>query len=85
MNLITILHKLLDRAYKRAIAKAYRKADKALAEATAAGEESVELAQKSQVALEESLELTKAANSHTVRAHNIERQRIRAADLFGGI
>lgn len=85
MNLITILHKLLDRAYTRAIAKAYRKADRALAEATAAGDESVELAAKAQIALEESQAHTKAANDYVVQAHTIERQRSRAADLFGGI
>lgn len=85
MNLITILHKLLNSAYNRAIAKAHRKSEKLYAESVAAGEEAVELASKSQQALDESNALAVAANDQLQHAVHIERQRQKAADLFGGI
>lgn len=85
MNLIIILHKILNAAYNRAIVKSERKAEKLYAESVAVGEEAAELASKAQAALDESRELAVEARVYSDHAVHIERQRQKAADLFGGI
>nr|UWD77048.1 MAG: hypothetical protein [Bacteriophage sp.] len=85
MNLITILHKLLDRAYRKAAARATARAVKAEKHREALADEAQELAQQLQAVQAEHQHTYYEIQSEHAEAARIERQRSKAADLFGGI
>lgn len=85
MNLITILHKLLDRAYRKSAARATARAVKAERHREALADEAIELAaQLAEVQAEHRNTFYEIQAQHADAAR-IEAQRQKAADLFGGI
>lgn len=85
MNIITILHKLLDRAYRKAADRATARAVKAGNHMAALESLSAELARKIQAAQEEHHNTFEYREKERETAARIEEQRKRAADLFGGV
>lgn len=85
MNLITILHKLLDRAYRKSAARATARAVKAERHREALADEAIELAAKLAEVQAEHRNTFYEIQAQYHEADRIEIQRQKAADLFGGI
>lgn len=85
MNLITILHKLLDRAYRKAAERATARAVKAERHRETLADEALELAAKLAEVQHEHRNTFYEIQAQHNEAERIEAQRQKAADLFGGI